>query len=113
MIEPITISENSVAKPNTASFSDVKKAPRGEKHVEKPAETFESSQVSELIADIKSEMIRNVDLQFVVHEDTGRVVVTVIDESTGKIIREIPPSEVLKLAASFEKTIGIIFDQKG
>lgn len=113
MIESITISENSVPKPNTASFSDVREAPRGEKHVEKQAETLESSQVSELVAEIKSEMIRNVDLQFNVHEDTGRVVVTVIDESTGKVIREIPPEEVLKLAASFEKTIGIIFDQKG
>ena len=113
MIESITIPENSVATPNKVRFSDVKEAPRGEKQAEKQPITPESSQMSELVADIKNEMIRNVGLQFAVNEDTGRVVVTVIDESTGKVIREIPPSEVLKLAASLDKTIGIIFDQKG
>jgi flagellar protein FlaG len=113
MIESITISEKSVAKPDTGRSSEVKEAPRGEKQAEKESIKLDSSQMSELVADIKNEMIRNVGLQFVVHEDTGRVVVTVIDESTGKVIREIPPSEVLKLAANLDKTIGIIFDQKG
>ena len=113
MIESLTITENSVAKPDTGKFSEAKKAPRGEKQAEKQPETVESSQMSELVADIKNEMIRNVNLQFVVHEDIGRVVVTVIDESTGKVIREIPPSEVLKLAENIDKAIGIIFDQKG
>ena len=113
MIESITISENVVATPTKERFSEEKEAPRGEKQVEKQSETVESSQVTELVAEIKREMIRNVDLQFAVHEETGRVVVTVIEESTGQVIREIPPSEVLKLAASLEKTIGIIFDQKG
>ena len=113
MIESITISEKSVGTPNTVRFSEVKEPTRGGKQAEKQPETSESSQMSELVADIKNEMIRNVGLQFVVHEDTGRVVITVIDESTGQVIREIPPSEVLKLAASLDKTIGIIFDQKG
>ena len=113
MIESITISENSVASHNKLRFSEVKEAPRGGKGVEKQPETLESSQRSELVADIQREMIRNVGLQFAVNEETGRVVVTVIDESTGQVIREIPPSEVLKLAASFGKAIGIIFDQKG
>lgn len=113
MIDPITISENSVAAPDTFKFSEVKEAPQGGKQAEEQSNTVESSQLSELVADIKHAMIRNVNLQFVVHEDTGRVVVSVIDESTGKVIREIPPKEVLRLAASFERTIGIIFDQKG
>ena len=113
MIESLTISENSVAKPNTVRISEVKEASREGKPAEKQPITFESSQMSELVADIRNEMIRNVNLQFVVHEDIGRVVVTVIDESTGKVIREIPPSEVLKLAENIDKTIGIIFDQKG
>ena len=113
MIESLTISEKSVGTPNTVRFSEAKEAPRGEKQAEKQPITLDSSQMSELVADIKNEMIRNVNLQFVVHEDIGRVVVTVIDESTGKVIREIPPSEVLKLAENIDKMIGIIFDQKG
>ena len=113
MVDPITITENSVARPDMVKFSEAKEAPRGGKPPEKQPETLDSSQISDLVADIKNEMIRNVNLQFVVHEDTGRVVVSVIEEATGKVIREIPPEEVLKLAASFERTVGIIFDQKG
>ena len=113
MIGAITISENRVATPNKASFSELKEAPRGGKEVEKQSEAMELSQLSELIAEIKHEMIRDVGLRFNVDKDTGSVVVTVIEKSTGQVIREIPPSEVLKLVASIERTIGIIFDQKG
>ena len=113
MIGAITISENRVATPNKASFSEVKDAPRGGKEVEKQPEAIELSQLSEFIAEMKQELIRDVGLQFNVDKDTGCVVVTVIEESTGQVIREIPPSQVLKLVASMEKTIGIIFDQKG
>jgi flagellar protein FlaG len=113
MIESLTISENSVARPETGKFSEAKEAPRGVKQAEKQSITLESAKMSELVADIKNEMIRNVSLQFVVREDIGRVVVTVIDESTGEVIREIPPPEVLKLAENIDKAIGTIFDQKG
>ena len=113
MIEALTISENRVATPSKASFSEAREPQRGVKEAEKHPEAVESSQLSEIVSEIKHQMIRDVGLQFNVHEDTGRVVVTVIEESTGQVIREIPPSEVLRLAASFEKTIGIIFDQKG
>ena len=113
MIDPITISENKVATPSKASSTEIKGAPQGRKAVEKPPQPSESSQLSEIVSEIKHEMIRDVGLQFNVHEDTGRVVVTVVEESTGQVIREIPPSQVLKLVASMEKTIGIIFDQKG
>ena len=57
MIEALTITENSVARPDTGKFSEAKEAPRGEKQAEKQPITFESSQMSELVADIKNEMI--------------------------------------------------------
>jgi len=48
-----------------------------------------------------------------VHQASGVVMVTVTDESTGEVIREIPPSEVLDLAARLEEMVGLLFDQKG
>lgn len=68
----------------------------------------------ELVADIQKNlnMIHNVDLSFTVHEATGEVMVTVKDETTGELIREIPPSEVLNLAAKIDEMVGLIFDQK-
>lgn len=52
-------------------------------------------------------------LAFKVHEASGEVMVTVTNEETGEVVREIPPSEVLDLAAKFDEMVGIIFDQRG
>ena len=57
-------------------------------------------------------MMRDVGLQFSVHETTGRTVVKVVDKETDKLIREIPPEEFLNLAAKLDEMIGIIFDKK-
>ena len=35
--------------------------------------------------------IRNIGLEFSVHEQTGRIKVTVLDKETGEMIREVPP----------------------
>ena len=59
------------------------------------------------------DMINNVDLQFSVHKASGEIMVIVTEESTGELIREIPPSGVLNLAAKIDEMIGLIFDQKG
>ena len=57
-------------------------------------------------------MIRDVDLQFSVHEGSGDdVMVTVTDAASGEVIREIPPSEVLNIAARLDEMIGVLFDQ--
>lgn len=38
------------------------------------------------------------ELQFTVDEDSGRTIITVIDSESGKIVRQIPPEEVLQIA---------------
>jgi flagellar protein FlaG len=59
------------------------------------------------------QLIHQVELQFSVNEASGRTVVTVTDAQTGEVIREIPPSEQLKLAARLDEMIGLLFDQVG
>jgi flagellar protein FlaG len=58
-------------------------------------------------------MIHNVDLQFSVHSGSGRIMVTVKDATTGQVIREVPPSDLLNLAAKMDEMLGLIFDEKG
>lgn len=73
------------------------------------------SQVAELVADVQKNLniMHDVDLQFSVHEASGETIVTVTDENTGKVIREIPSSEVLQLAAKIDAMVGMIFDTRG
>jgi flagellar protein FlaG len=51
-------------------------------------------------------------LKFSVNEEIDRVVVKVVDGSTDKVIKEIPPEEIQKLVARIRETIGILFDQE-
>ena len=57
-------------------------------------------------------MMHNVSLQFSMHEATGRTMVNVTEQETGKLIRQIPPKQVLDLAAKIDEMIGILFDKK-
>jgi len=52
------------------------------------------------------------DLHFSVNRPTGKVQVTVSEKSSGKVIREIPSSESLQIAAKMDEMVGMIFDKK-
>jgi len=51
------------------------------------------------------------DLSIEVHRGTGKIMVQVISKSDGKVIREIPPEELLDLAAKIEEMVGVIFSK--
>ncbi len=53
----------------------------------------------------------NTELQFVMHEESGELMVKVIDSRDGSVIREIPPEYVLRLVAHIKKMLGIIIDK--
>jgi flagellar protein FlaG len=46
----------------------------------------------------------NRDLKFRVDQDTNQVVVTVMDQQSGEVIRQIPSEEVLAVARSIDQT---------
>jgi flagellar protein FlaG len=56
--------------------------------------------------------LNDVELHFSVHEPSGKIVVTVTEKSSGKVIREIPSSEILQIVAKMDEVVGMIFDKK-
>jgi flagellar protein FlaG len=72
------------------------------------------AEMMEVTADIQGsiDMLTNVNLKFSIHESSGEVMVTVTDEASGEVIREVPPSEILNLAAKLDEMIGLLFDQR-
>lgn len=56
--------------------------------------------------------IFNTNLEFSTHEHTGRIVVRVIDNESGQVLREIPPQKLLDAAASIQQALGLIFDER-
>lgn len=113
LAESITVSGKSVAPPAPAARSPGNNKAREGAADKKAAEPQDLSRMTEIVADVQKslDLIQNIDLQFSIHEATGRTMVTVRDESSGKVVREIPPSEVLNLAARLDAMVGLMFDQ--
>jgi len=52
------------------------------------------------------------DLQFRVDESSERVVVTVVDPESGRVIRQIPSEEMLAVAQRLEQMQGLLVNEK-
>ncbi|RLB44256.1 MAG: hypothetical protein DRH12_00385 [Deltaproteobacteria bacterium] len=65
------------------------------------------------IASAMSDYIESIqrDLRIRVDDQTENIVIEVISKSSGKVIRQIPPEELLKLAARMEEMVGVFFEK--
>ena len=50
-------------------------------------------------------------LSFMVHEKTNRIIVRLVNNHTGEVIKEIPPEKMLDIAADILEMIGLIIDK--
>ena len=105
-------SPNTLPPANIATQGTILPEEKGKAEEEK--KSADLSQIAEVAMDLQNKMqvLHNVDLNFSVHEASGTIMVTVVNEDTGEVIREIPSRELLDLAAKLEEFIGLIFDKK-
>ena len=115
LVEQVTETGKNTGPPSQARLSTHDETSSSNQEVKRPVKDPNSSQVAKLVADVQKNLniMHNVDLQFSVHEASGKIKVTVTEESSGEIIREIPPEEILRLAAKFDEMVGMIFDKSG
>ena len=52
------------------------------------------------------------ELRFSVNKELNEVIVKVIDSRTDKVIKEIPPEDIVKLHLRMKEVIGLLFDKK-
>lgn len=52
------------------------------------------------------------NLEFSLDKDSGKTVVKVVDQATGKLVRQIPSQELLDIASSVEKMQGLLFKKE-
>ncbi len=52
-------------------------------------------------------------LSFRVDSETHEVVISVVDEKSGEVVRQIPPEEALRLAKALERVRGLLVDAEG
>jgi flagellar protein FlaG len=62
---------------------------------------------------IKSYLQETSDVELDFHKDeNGKMVVQVLDRSTGKVVRQIPPENLAKVRDKLEELRGVLFDGK-
>ncbi len=76
-------------------------------------ETITSEQIRDAIDKLeRTSSIFNKRLKLYVNREINRVIIKVIDRTTDKVIREIPPEEIQHLIAQIKETIGVLVDKK-
>jgi len=115
LAEPITVPGRGGGPPPQAVIPEGQGSGRGGGEVQQAVKEPTAADLMEMVAHVENNLkkINNTELQFSVHQGSGEVMVTVKEESTGKVIREIPPREVLNLAARVEEMVGLLFDKIG
>jgi len=107
-----------VSQPLVSFFEPSKDKTPKEKDI-KSAESVDRASVS--IEDVKDEVeklnriVKNYNhrVNFDVDQKTSQVVVKIVDGETDKIIRQIPPEEILNLSRRMDELRGMIFDDGG
>ena len=84
-----------------------------ENETEKASENDKTqpSSLSSLAKELNDAMAMfSTDISFSIDKDTGKTVIKVIDNSTKEVIRQIPPEDVLRIAARIKELVGILYD---
>lgn len=93
---------------------------RGDQHgqdarrqtLEKPAESLADREALEhYLGDVKERLAKsNVELKFTFHDDTGSLQVELVN-GEDKVVRKIPPDELLQLSASLKEMAGAFLNR--
>ena len=93
----------------SAKISSIDRTKQFASHLKQPS----PNELKKIINKINENVSRlNKDVRFSYNETLKSLVVKVVDAKTGKVIREIPPQEVINLQKKLSEVVGIIFDSK-
>jgi flagellar protein FlaG len=72
-----------------------------------------SSKRIDKIADAMDRYVRSMkrELKIRVHDESGKLMIQVISQEDGRVIREIPPKELLDLAAKMDEMAGTLLSK--
>jgi flagellar protein FlaG len=83
----------------------------GRCEVSEPGQSQTRELIEESIKTLNAELAqKHISLNYSIDDDSDSLVVQVIEADSGKVIRQIPPDEILVLRQRLEELTGIIFD---
>ncbi len=54
-----------------------------------------------------------IGLTYEINQDTHKVIIKLVDQTTKEVIREIPPEEMQRLQAALKELVGLVLDRRG
>jgi flagellar protein FlaG len=51
-------------------------------------------------------------LKFEIHDKTNDIIIKIINDNTGEVLKEIPPKKILDMVASMMEVFGLFIDEK-
>lgn len=112
---PRTVSPHATAQANSEAVKTVSpergRAP--DKEAEKVSQKGLTEQVKQKVNEINAQLkLANHSIRFSIDDKSKDLVVKVVDTKTEKIIREIPPEEVLRLREHMKELSGMIVEEE-
>lgn len=94
-------------EPGLSSLGEQEPIPTGEDRIGRV------EGVGEVVDRLRSQ-VKNLqrDLNFSVDDSTGDVIVQVVDGESGKVVRQIPSEEILRLAERLDEMRSLLFETK-
>lgn len=78
-----------------------------------PAAPIDRATLERAVAKVSEEVkAHDTNLKFEIDDSTDRVIVKVIAQDSGKVIRQYPPKEVLELAKFFNSSKGVLLKEQ-
>lgn len=88
------------------------KRPQGESAEKKPETAADREALEHYLGDVKDRLAKNnVELKFTFHDETGDLQVELVSGENEKVVRKIPPDELLKLSASLKEMAGAFLNR--
>jgi flagellar protein FlaG len=101
-----SVASQAVARPEIAAKPEIRS-------IERPdAEPVLSPEEVDKILEVANAALKsaNNSLRFRLDDSIDRPIVTVVDEESGSVVRQLPSEEVVRIARSIDSMRGVIFD---
>ncbi|MCX7856663.1 MAG: flagellar protein FlaG [Deltaproteobacteria bacterium] len=101
-----------VTKSELSSTGVLKKHPTEKVHRQsEKEETFDAKEIRRKIQEFLETINKNTSLRMRYDGDIDRVIVTIVETGTEKVIRQIPPEEFVAFLKRFRSSLALIFER--
>jgi len=103
-----------LARPSGADSVNVSETDEGSsEYSTSTAKSKDSAEsLSAVVEDMNAQLSsRDLSIRFRIDQDSKEVVVSVVDQDTNEVVREIPPEEIVRMRANFKKMVGVLMEK--